>query len=47
LGEVLGHCCNMKIDLSLPIILFYGDEGLYWGFIGDALIASTFCEPCC
>jgi hypothetical protein len=27
----------MKIDLSPPIILFYGDEGLYWGFVGDAL----------
>jgi hypothetical protein len=27
----------MKIDLSPLIILFYGDEGLYWGFVGDAL----------
>jgi hypothetical protein len=27
----------MKIDLSPPIILFYGDEWLYWGFVGDAL----------
>jgi hypothetical protein len=27
----------MKIDLSPPIILFYGDERLYWGFVGDAL----------
>jgi hypothetical protein len=32
LGEVLGHCWSMKIDLSPPIILFYGDEGLYWDF---------------
>jgi hypothetical protein len=37
LGEILGHCWSMKIDLSFPIILFYGDEGLYWGFVGDAL----------
>jgi hypothetical protein len=37
LGEVLGHCWSMKIDLSPPIILFYGDEGLYWEFVGDAL----------
>jgi hypothetical protein len=26
----------MKIDLSPLIILFYGDEKLYWGFVGDA-----------
>jgi hypothetical protein len=37
LGEVLGHCWSMKIDISPPIIRFYGDEGLYWGFVGDAL----------
>jgi hypothetical protein len=37
LREVLGHCWSMKIDLFPPIILFYGDEGLYWGFVGDAL----------
>ena len=40
LGEVLGHCWSMKIDLSPPIILFYGDEGLYWGFVGDALATA-------
>jgi hypothetical protein len=33
----------MKIDLSPPIILFYGDEGLYWGFVGDALVPKS--EP--
>jgi hypothetical protein len=33
----------MKIDISPPIILFYRDEGLYWGFVGDALRACT-CE---
>jgi hypothetical protein len=38
LGEVLGHCWSMKIDLSPPIILFYGDEELYWGFVRDALM---------
>jgi hypothetical protein len=33
----------MKIDLSSPIILFYGDERLYWGFVGDALRAYFLC----
>jgi hypothetical protein len=33
----------MKIDLSPPIILFYGDEGLYWGFVGNALVPKS--EP--
>jgi hypothetical protein len=36
LGKVLGHYWSMKINLSPPIILFYGDEGLYWDlFYGD------------
>jgi hypothetical protein len=35
----------MKIDLSPPIILFYGDEGLYWRFVemlGAAFAWSGF-----
>jgi hypothetical protein len=40
LEEVLGYCWSMKIDLSPPIILFYGDEGFYWGFVGDAHLVN-------
>jgi hypothetical protein len=44
LGEVLGHCWSMKIDIS-PNNSVLWDEGLYWGFVGDALSSPIWGWP--